>query len=96
VRGPSWESGVCVHGSRVLFTDMKSKYSWNFPHDIPHSGGKDTGACNVACIDGRVETLTKGFEPWMETTWSCGMCNELPHHEYGQEWWCWVEGQVQK
>jgi prepilin-type N-terminal cleavage/methylation domain-containing protein len=93
VRGPSWTAWAT--GSRVLFTDMKAKWG-GFPKDIPHSGGKDTGACNVACIDGRVETLTKGFEPWMETTWLCGMCNELPHHEYGEEWWSWVEGQMQK
>ena len=90
-----WWTSICVQGARILMAEAKHFQNIS-PKDTPHMGAGSIGSANVLMIDGRVETLDGAFgQPFM-LAWGYGDCTAKPSHEYGQDWWCWAEKQVQR
>jgi prepilin-type N-terminal cleavage/methylation domain-containing protein/prepilin-type processing-associated H-X9-DG protein len=85
VRGPSW--AVVSHKAVILAVD--GQCLGDEPTDTPHEG-----AANLLMVDGRVLTYASGFLEAQMFAWSYGPVNGKPHHEYGQDWWAYIENKV--
>jgi prepilin-type N-terminal cleavage/methylation domain-containing protein len=88
VRGQPWACDAW--GSQVLVAD--AKYHKATPTDTPHQG-----YAALLIVDGHVRSFP-AFHPYYAGKQNAGRgdVNCMPHHEYGQDWWSWVENELKQ
>ena len=111
-RGAWIPTYVSYRGARILAADARCYNMWDqahwmnvaYPGDVPHHG-----TAMLLLVDLSITRYPKAFGPTsFAQTFGEGSHidpirgdgngdrNNLPYHQYGRDWWTWMEGEVRK